>query len=449
MRFQRSGITIIEVLTSIIIATIGVAGVMILIPFAVSQAEQGFSQDMANQLGQNAAADFEVKGFTAANRWRTVEDFANGLGDTTDPYDPADPNPLVDPVVNSTVRCYVIDPQGVAARLRESALPANNNSGYFPFVDPNLEAAIGAASQAAYQPAPPPAPTADTCILIQRASLVSAYDSVFDRGLAESNFTWRDDLVTRSPTATETAGNYPSPELAPPQQVFDVSAGGVALRRQATGKMSYIVVSVPDVGSLSANPSSYPADPATGCADQVVSFRDYILLYRTRPEPLILGTSTVQAYDRVYLVNHPFPVHLDTDPAYYRQLTAGGTVVLSEPGLLSAANANSSQRSEIRSGDWMALTNLAFNQAVNRFVQQIYFYQVLDATLDSSTGNQVVTLQGPDFDLQRSFTAGGGQDYSTYPDFAARVTNAPEYYPSKTYAIHLPDVWTVIERTYR
>jgi hypothetical protein len=57
-------------------------------------------------------------------------------------------------------------------------------------------------------------------------------------------------------------------------------------------------------------------------------------------------------------------------------------------------------------------------------VRQLNFYRVLDAS-EQSPGNWQVTLQGPDFDL---------------------LNNLPS--PPVTYAVHLPDVWAVIERTY-
>jgi hypothetical protein len=66
----------------------------------------------------------------------------------------------------------------------------------------------------------------------------------------------------------------------------------------------------------------------------------------------------------------------------------------------------------------MALTN-------GTAIQQLNFYRVLDATEEPvASGNWRVTLQGPDFDL----------------------LPAPG---TTTFAIHLPDVWAVIERTFQ
>ena len=66
-KFQsvRHGISIIEVLTSTVVAMIGVFGVMILIPFAVKQAQTGLNQDAATVVARNAFAQFEIGGFRA------------------------------------------------------------------------------------------------------------------------------------------------------------------------------------------------------------------------------------------------------------------------------------------------------------------------------------------------------------------------------------------------
>ena len=42
---RRAGVSVIEVLTSMIVAAIGVAGVLVLIPFAVSQSQLGIEKD--------------------------------------------------------------------------------------------------------------------------------------------------------------------------------------------------------------------------------------------------------------------------------------------------------------------------------------------------------------------------------------------------------------------
>jgi hypothetical protein len=106
-------------------------------------------------------------------------------------------------------------------------------------------------------------------------------------------------------------------------------------------------------------------------------------------------------------------------PSQRNLLVSGGEV------LLTATTATAtSQHSAIRRGDWMLLTNYLSTTGA---VRQLNFYRVLDAS-ELTPGNWQVTLQGPDFDLLTNVT--------------------PPATPPVTYAVHLPDVWAVIERTY-
>ena len=68
-RRSRSGISIIEVMTAVVVAMIGVFGTMVLIPFAVRQAQTGLDLDDARNLAVNSRATFEVMGFDDETRW--------------------------------------------------------------------------------------------------------------------------------------------------------------------------------------------------------------------------------------------------------------------------------------------------------------------------------------------------------------------------------------------
>jgi hypothetical protein len=65
---DRDGISIIEVLTSMAVATIGVFGVMVMIPFAVKQSQTGLDNDAANALGRNAGEEFQINGLLQTDR---------------------------------------------------------------------------------------------------------------------------------------------------------------------------------------------------------------------------------------------------------------------------------------------------------------------------------------------------------------------------------------------
>jgi len=106
----RSGLSIIEVLTSIVVAMIGVFGVMILIPFAVKQSQVGLDSDAAVQVGRNAYAQFEINGYRNPSNW-IVDDAPKR------PY-----NPIGDP------RVFSIDPLGITEN--------DNNYTNFPINNP-------------------------------------------------------------------------------------------------------------------------------------------------------------------------------------------------------------------------------------------------------------------------------------------------------------------------
>lgn len=347
---SRRGISVIEVLTSILVATIGVAGVMVMIPFAVGQAEQGFDQEAATAFGKNFADEFELRGFHQPAYWTS-----------------ATPPPIANTA--KIANGFVVDPIGT------TGTPGTNA---FPYVS-NLTAA-----------------DAPTTIAIERTNvnmIPGNAGSAASPELARTLFSWRNDLVYGPPDKAKTAAaGYTIPEFAPAETYFDVS-GGNLLRRQFEGELSCVVFCLPDFVGVKAS-----GDPF------VSSWRSYTVVYRRRPLP----TSNLRRpYDRVFNAANTIPSE---------QILYGGGELLLTNGDFATSNANSSQLSVIRRGDWIALTN-------GTTIQQLNFYRVLDATEEPppAVGSWRVTLQGPDFDLT----------------------------PGDTYAIHLPDVWAVIERTYQ
>jgi hypothetical protein len=342
---SRRGISVIEVLTSILVAAIGVAGVMAIIPFAVGQAEQGFDQETATTFGRNIADEFEIRGFDQAGRWlpaTPITNLGNGI---------------------------VVDPIGTS-----STTPTN----LFPYMNPADQ--IPALS-------------------IPRVNLKNEQNVAFSAALGRTLFSWRNDLVFGQPDAVNTAAAYPSPDLAPPEMFYDFS-GSTPVRRQFEGEMSCVVFCIPD--RLIPDSLGNPFVPA---------WRSHIVIYRRRPLPT---PNDPFPFDRAYVVQPTILL-----PAPERNLLVGGGEVV-----LTATTATpTSQHSAIRRGDWMLMTNLPTAAGV----RQLNFYRVLDAS-EQTPGNWQVTLQGPDFDLLTNVT--------------------PPTTPPVTYAVHLPDVWAVIERTY-
>ena len=81
---RRDGISIIEVLTSMAVATIGVFGIMVMIPFAVKQSQLGLDSDAANSIGRNAVEEMQINGlFQVLDNGDFSRLLVNALADTT------------------------------------------------------------------------------------------------------------------------------------------------------------------------------------------------------------------------------------------------------------------------------------------------------------------------------------------------------------------------------
>ena len=65
----RRGISLFEVLISILVASIGVMGALVLIPFAVKNAQRGIDREAAMDIARNFMADMEAYGYTDPDNW--------------------------------------------------------------------------------------------------------------------------------------------------------------------------------------------------------------------------------------------------------------------------------------------------------------------------------------------------------------------------------------------
>lgn len=502
---SRRGLSVIEVLTAIVVALIGLAGVLIMIPFAVSQAEVGMDTEKSVQLARNVTQDLEVRGIFGASMF-------TGTSATPTSFQS---------VARSTARAYCIDPIGVAARFsRARAEGVVGDSGFFPFLSP---AATTLLADGAFSVVPFFPTGTDQTLLIQRVSpqdpaslaLAIPRSEPMRAALASELFQWTDDLQTRQMNDAEftspvmNPGNrYPSRELGLPVAVYDQSVDTAGLTRdisrQKTGEMSLTVFTVPGAVSPEFDPvtagapvppflNDYPAgppgsaldgvyNPFTDAPDLVYESRSFHVVYKRRVVPYATADATVSQYpfDRTYRVDWP-GLYVDaatqtvSDPGF-RVAYNGGTFKLRSAGILDASNAASTHRADIRRGDWMALTNVQFDFRRSRFIRNLNFYQVADAVLgtDSLGAHWLITLKGPDWDFLTGYTrdpmTGAINNFAAVDHTnlhqqatidltgtgasrnwrAQCIDGSPQrYLPSTTIAVHLPDVWTVFERTER
>ena len=393
----RSGLSIIEVLTSVVVAMIGVFGVLALIPFAVKQASIGLDSDAAVVTARNAISQMEITGMQIPQNWTL---------DGTTPYSPFG-------TAGSGAAVLSLDPLGVTevANLAPGiTVPtaAEYFGARFPFemrdifVDDTMDPD---------KPFPNSADFTDpTNLALQAASFLDPTVTQFDSELARRMCRAANDLVFAE--AVTPAGGVPGG----PEQIFDTGTGG-SQRRQFQGRISWSAIVVP-----------FTSDP-TATSIERWSYRMYILVYKDRDFNGILLDA-----------NGDFL--LDTDG---NVVDPGGSMTVARLGLTGTGTRSPIGAVDfdmfddpaddviltgsIKRDDWVMLINRNLNPSVAPgFDKQLGFYRVVnfaDEPEGSSTTPASITLDGPDFDF-------GG--------FGSRR--------SDTYIVHLRDVVGVYERTF-
>ncbi len=214
----RGGVTVLEVLFSIGIVTVGLLGVMIIVPLAGLRTSQGTIADGADRLGRNAVRAFDVYQMRRPDTWAQLD--PSGAAQYI-PFTGGEPF-CIDPL-------YMAANAGTAGIFRfpylgSGAAPVPNDVPFMRRI--SLRAFPGAAL-------PSPVPEA-------------ALSRIMSVAQARQFFLAEDDLVF----------GLPKDRTTPPQQKFsfDDSASPVTterLKRQWEGKFSWLATLVPKPGSSS------------------------------------------------------------------------------------------------------------------------------------------------------------------------------------------------------
>ena len=220
---KRHGLSVIEVLTSIVVALIGVFGVLAMIPFSVKQTQSGLDQDAATSLARSALSNFEASGYKIVS---ASTDQLNWVGD--------DGSGTAVPVTAlPTTPLLCIDPLGVTEQGGFGTFP-----GTFPF-------------------------RSSSPITMPVVNLLRPDLNQFDVADARRMFRLTDDLVfeqTENPDVTDS-------DLLGPVQIFNEGPSGF-LNRQSTGAVSWCAIAEPIVNSTSA--------------EAVDTFKFYVLVFKDR-----------------------------------------------------------------------------------------------------------------------------------------------------------------------
>ena len=409
----RSGLSIIEVLTSIVVAMIGVFGVMILIPFAVKQAQVGLDSDAAVMLARNAYTQFEIGGYRNPNNWAVFDTAVGGevayspfTGWDSDGNGTLDQAPMLP-------RIFTIDPLGISengapgilAAHAASRFPYTRLDGGTPFPDAGT-IAPAAKGDLRFIPANLGTPAGVTMADFN----VDGFVDEEGRAIARRMFRSSDDLVFG-----EAVDDFWGPE-----QYFDQDSATPqpnAIRRQSNGRLSWSAIVVP-----------FKDDPLMTDTTRW-SYKMYILVYKDRKTAI----PSVDANDQMLTAM--------LDPT----LNTGSASPVSNVFLEAGVSVEPTTDVDgVQRDDWVMLVNRTLNEdddppragvvlAEKGFDRQVAFYRVVSASNgDTVTPNASLTLDGPDFNFGSPTT----------------VASDPFSIIEETFVVHLKDVVGVYERTF-
>ncbi len=410
---NRIGISIIEVLISIAVATIGVFGVMIMIPFAVSQSQRGLDSDIASGLGRNAIEKLKIYSVFRGIR---VDD---------------DTGMQIDEVLGSIAfpSEHVAD-QLESVRLADEFVVANYSLTSLGLSDPrDPRYAIGLVHLdpvgVAYAGGPITSFAIDPQLVIPSVTFRSGDTTRVDKDItarfsfAEArNFcATDDDLVFGESRFDPEVGYVDTGDLAPPQGQFDI-VDGVPIKRQAEGSISWSVLLNPSKNSsiVKENEADSPTSPG--------NFDAYLLTWRRRS-----------------FSGQAFTSRLANDPGKYGLGTTNRQSQLRELVLTEPID----EGSNIRRGNWVMLINRLPSPDYKAFNEpQLPLSEFFDGTRfraeEQGYEKQIAfaRITGVDTSDSMHRITIGGAAFEIFPKDIAR---------SPTFVVHLPEVVNVYERS--
>jgi hypothetical protein len=350
----RIGISLMEVLISIGVVSIGLLGVVSLIPVASQLAEEGTQNDRKANVGRRSFREFSVRGFDEPGKGPIAE--MNWIG--YDEYIPAAPILQQTRVFSAPnaghpnglfqLQPFCIDPQYVAAQRLDTGVFMFGVNGYrdrFLFAK---------SSDAVYGRMP----------VISLANGSGVAPHFMSQEQAEEVFVFQDDLEFDAP-----AKNGDSPT-----QVFL----GANAKRYAKGYFSWFVTVVPQI-----------VETAVGLEYTSRATLSTVVCYQ-RNTFVPLNATT----DFGTIVNVP-PALDGSTSGFYTEGKSGGDVRVQWP----------LQKTEVpSSGDWVLLGRNLTNGTSTPFDDEQYFkwYRVVfsgERTPTAMGGLQDLSLVGEDWDI--------------------------------------------------
>lgn len=347
MSNNRSGVSILEVMFAILIATIGLLGAIAIFPVASSLARKGKVADMSSVAGISAVHDFDTRGMRNPNDWLYYDTGSNAYAAV----------PLSEGIP-AAGEAFFIDPGFVAAT------PASAARSYFPYYDLSAATSVDPASDRRMNR------------ITLRAFPGTANTTAMSGLQAETVFAVADDLSYIRPEDRSKAA----------EQAYVRDKNGVQeLRRETEGMLTWAATLAPKVDYVGG--TVFPTDM------YVLS----VLVFDQRSTGL--GVDTAATLD-----NGQNAVNAErlVDVVEFGDAGIGGGEVL-----LQARPGRNAGDLELSEGDWLMLSGYKEEPPVppatepNRIGPLFLWYQVtgLDGEVDTTvTPNQrYVTLRGPDW----------------------------------------------------
>ena len=467
---NRRGFSIIEVLTSIVVAMIGVFGVMVLIPFAVRQTQTGLNLDDSYNLGQNVADEFHMLGYTNPESWAgDDQDVDELLGITGENLLDAGGAPVLDGSGNAIViprvwnvrdnsnqpfilqpRPVVIDPQALEQTRNITTGLIDSEAAIFPFRYLNVDPGSGNDFPDFHAGT---SPEHWTDLVFHPITLKNSTGvGILSPEQVINLFRSGDDVVFVSPPEPDADQLSDGLEaLAPPNQEF-VRVANIPVRPATNGSISWAGLIIPNKNQNS--PSPIPTTTNTNFQTTPSSFTMHMMVFKDRvfnfAEPLDPTFPHGQMAVAKVLVDQ-----VDVDNDLTGLVSPLTRVSLDLPAGISLAG--------VRKDDWVMLINRRRNTGVYDFDggavrndmeipiktgapdpnsqyaeigydRQIAFYRVrgiseaVGTTLPAS-----IDVDGPGF----NFGLAPGNPNS-----------GPRDMYSDTWVVHLKGVVNVYERTY-
>ena len=232
-RHHRHGLSVIEVLTSIVVALVGLAGVLAMIPFSIKQTQSGLDQDAATTMARNALSNFEASGYKIVSGLPPQLLWIDSAGNNVTT---AASNPLV-----------CIDPLGITEQGGFNTFPFNSSANY-----------------------------------METVTLARPDGAPFTVTDARRMFRLTDDIVF----AESDDPNIEDSELNGPQQIFNegvnpVDGSIIQLNRQSTGAVSWCAIAQPIIN-----------DPN---AEEVDIYKFHVLVFKDRVTDSMVPESEMAA----------------------------------------------------------------------------------------------------------------------------------------------------------